>query len=287
MASTAATDAEAVHVAETVHGPCMCPNGDLFACMSVTQAVENNHKACLRVQIEKLKKAKKAREQKNKQYYGAGAINSGLEASIKRNHLQCLSILLAANTPGVWGYFGSVHTPLQYAILYGSDAAVEVVWAATDDLNTRGCSGTVLHTTGLPYGPQPRLAKWIPRLVAAGADVDNRSAYGNTPLLQAVDNHDYRSPTHVHILVTAFLREGASLHATNYEGQTPVQVAHARGLSACEATLQDEARWRRRRALALVREQRRAARDHQPYGPWRGPPQATATAPAAGRQRVR
>ena len=52
-----------------------------------------------------------------------------------------------------------------------------------------------------------------------------------------------------------------------------------------KTAIADEARWRRRRALALVREQRRAARDHALHGPWRGPPQATA--PAAGRQRVR
>jgi hypothetical protein len=227
----------------------MCPHGDLFACASVTQAVQNNHKACLRMLMQTFKEVKYGEDD-------ACTIHSAVRDSIKRNHLQCLSILLAANTPGVWGYMGSVHMPLQIAILYGSDAAVEIVWAATDDLNTMGFSGTILHTNDV------RLIKWIPRLVAAGADVESHSMYGETPLVKCVTNSDWTRPTRVHALVKAFLREGASLHATNSQGQTPVQIARARDLPVCESTLRDEARWRRRRALALVREQRRAARDH-------------------------
>ena len=42
-------------------------------------------------------------------------------------------------------------------------------------------------------------------------------------------------------------------------------------LTRLKTAIADERRWRRRRALAMVREQRRAARDHAPHGPWRGP----------------
>ena len=57
------------------------------------------------------------------------------------------------------------------------------------------------------------------------------------------------------------LAAGAKLGAAARDGDTPLSLAHQCGHSGVVAVLQGESRWRRRRALALIREQREASSD--------------------------
>ena len=61
--------------------------------------------------------------------------------------------------------------------------------------------------------------------------------------------------------VSALLAAGADVEATNNNGNTALILVHTFQRVACVALLQGQARWRRRRPLALIREQRRAVRD--------------------------
>ena len=54
---------------------------------------------------------------------------------------------------------------------------------------------------------------------------------------------------------------GVKLGAAANDGSTPLSLARQFGCIAVVAVLQGESRWRRRRALALIREQREAGSD--------------------------
>ena len=91
-------------------------------------------------------------------------------------------------------------------------------------------------------------------LLKAGANVNAADKDGETPLHVAAAHAD--GPC-VSLLAAA----GAKLGAVAMDGSTPLSLAHQSGHSAVLTALQGESRWRRRRALTLIREQREAGSD--------------------------
>ena len=97
-------------------------------------------------------------------------------------------------------------------------------------------------------------AACVSTLLAAGADVDAANKDSKTALMWA-------AMTGHKACVSLLLAAGADVEAANRDGGTALMLAARYGQAACVALLQGAARWRRRRPLALIREQRRAVRD--------------------------
>ena len=137
--------------------------------------------------------------------------------------------------------------PRLLALLRGAAAA-----ASSVDLNSKHnwFGQTALHAAVIHHhaGCASDLAK-------AGANVDATDLqYGYTPLYRAAQSGCQGC-------VSLLLKAGAKLGAVASDGNTPLFLAQRSGHSGVVAMLQGESRWRRRRALALIREQREAGSD--------------------------
>ena len=165
--------------------------------------------------------------------------------------------------PGVWD-----NTAVQYAAFHGHDKVVALLLADPRvDPSVKNCT-TVRHAALDGYDAVVALLLTHPRV---DPTVDNNSVVRGAAF--------FKRDTTVALLLTDSRVRGALMT------MAPLRVIYfpSPALIRLQAAIADERRWRRRRALALVREQRRAARDHAPHGPWRGP----SSSAAAGRCRVR
>ena len=102
---------------------------------------------------------------------------------------------------------------------------------------------------------KPQLSQQVWQLLQHGARVDAYDSDRMCPLqLAAQRGHT----TCVALLAAA--QPDLSFQPPGSD-TTALTLAHQSGHSDCVAVLQDESRWRRRRALALIREQREAGSD--------------------------
>ena len=186
--------------------------------------------------------------------------------------------------------------PLHYAARYGSEASVALLLKAGADVTAADKDGwTPLHSAVEGGGEA-----CATMLIAAGADVNAAASRGTTPLhcaarsgscvsllLQAgarcyADDAD-RSPLDVAVAsrvtsavallaaavprveVDAEVLDEGYVDPSNPRGDGTwwqgMPGAREEAWCTIMATLQGESRWRRRRPLALIREQRRAVRD--------------------------
>ena len=184
---------------------------------------------------------------KNKWGYAA------LIRAAKNNHKECVQLLLAAD---------GINVNVQNK--YGDTALILAAWK-----NNKECVQLLLAVDGIDVNVQKKYsgdtvlhvaadaghADVCTLLLTACAAVDALASHGKTAL--------HKAALYGHAAAAAaLLRGGASLRVEDGWGSTAVQLAAASGFAECVEVLQCEARWRRRRALARVREQRRVARDH-------------------------
>ena len=152
--------------------------------------------------------------------------------------------------PGVWD-----NTAVQYAAFHGHDKVVALLLADPRvDPSVKNCT-TVRHAALDGYDAVVALLLTHPRV---DPTVDNNSVVRGAAF--------FKRDTTVALLLTDSRVRGALMTMAPLRGYRPSPA-----LTRLKTAIADERRWRRRRALVLVREQRRAARDHGPHGPWRGP----------------
>ena len=147
-------------------------------------------------------------------------------------------------------------TALQHAAALGRVGCLSDLIMAGADVEHRDWDGT----TPLCIATMEQQPACVSLLLWAGADVNaanNNEQFrrcGWTPLHLAASEGDVAC-------VTMLLAAGAKLLIVARDGTTPLYWACENDFTAVVALMQSESRWRRRRALALIREQRQAGRD--------------------------
>jgi len=180
--------------------------------------------------------------------------DTALIRAAMNGHKECVALLLAVD---------GINVNVQNE--YGYTALILAAWK-----NHKECVQLLLASDGIDVNVQNKYSGDTVLHVAADAGHADVCALLLTASYAAVDAVASHGKTALHkaalyghaAAAAALLRGGASLRVEDGWGSTAVQLAAASGFAECVEVLQCEARWRTRRALALVREQRRVARDH-------------------------
>lgn len=165
-----------------------------------------------------------------------------------QGHEECVSLLLkaGANLEAVDECGG---TALHAAAWKGKPSCVAILVQAGADIDAVDtlCAGTPLHVAAgkkASEATEKDTLECASLLLKAGSNANARNKDGDSVLVDAVKNH--RGGAMVALLAAA---------VDQLELDTDLLRKHADGHEAL-AALQNESRWRRRRALALIREQR-------------------------------
>ena len=156
-------------------------------------------------------------------------------------------------------------TPLYKAAERGSEACVSLLLKAGADVNAAPRDGC----TPLYKAAEKSSEACVSLLLEAGADADARNSYWGSPLERAIVQGSLACMALLAAAVTDLqlhvdpegIREHAALLADESLGSHDWTVEREEPGLATVAVLEGESRWRRRRPLALIREQRRAVRD--------------------------
>ena len=142
------------------------------------------------------------------------------------------------------------NTALTSAAWNGHEACASMLLAAGAEVEAANCGGY----TALMFAATNGHEAVVSALLVAGAEVEVADNYGFTALiLAAMRGHE--------ACVSQLLCMGAAMPQPHLASALSSVLRSENARATTTAAIQGEFRWRRRRPLALVREQRVAARD--------------------------
>ena len=106
---------------------------------------------------------------------------------------------------------------LMWAVLEGNESMVKLLVENGASLNFKERK---LGYTALHFAAQQQLPEIVDTLVAAGADIEAKDNYGNSPLFRATFYSNESGET-----IRALLHRGANPNSANDRGVTPLSLA--------------------------------------------------------------